>query len=72
METKLFNLQPCKAIWDHKLYDADPEGKLHFVISYFHEVCDGELNPELCLFRDETWFHLSRYVNSQNGWYWSA
>lgn len=49
-----------------QLYDADPEGKLHFVIRYLRGVCDGELNPELYLFRDETWFHLSRYVNSQN------
>jgi len=67
IEIKLLNLQPCKAIWDHKLYDVDPEGKVNFVISYLHGVCDGELNPELCLFRDETLFHLCRYVNSQNG-----
>jgi hypothetical protein len=29
-------------------------------------------DPELTFFTDETWFHLSDYINAQNNRYWSS
>ena len=35
-------------------------------------VEEGRLDPLLYFISDEAWFHLSRYVNSQNTHYWSS
>jgi hypothetical protein len=35
-------------------------------------VCDSVLDPQLTLFTDEAWFHLSGYANAQNNRYWSS
>jgi hypothetical protein len=42
-EIKLLNLRPCKAIWGHKLYVADREGKLPFVGLFLRY---GEIDPK--------------------------
>jgi hypothetical protein len=56
----------------HKHYDVDHYARLHFVNYYPHGVHAAAIDPTLCLFKDEAWFHFSGYVNSQNNRYWSG
>jgi hypothetical protein len=35
-------------------------------------VEEEEIDPQLTFFSDEAWFHLQRYINTENNRYWSS
>jgi hypothetical protein len=56
----------------HELKEPDKEKRLQYFRRFTHFIRGGiDILDEVCL-RDETWFHLSEYVNNQNSRIWSA
>jgi hypothetical protein len=39
---------------------------------FLQSVVEGEIDPQLAFFSDESWFHLQGYINTQNNRYWSS
>jgi hypothetical protein len=52
--------------------EDEDERRTHFCNWFLQAVHDRLLEPKLTLFTEEGWFHLSRYINSQNNRYWSS
>ena len=69
--TKLLKLKPYKTRVVHQLLPTDDAGRRNFCNWYLQAIHDGVVDPMLVFFSDETWFHLSGYVNSQNNRFWS-
>lgn len=70
--TRLLKLQPYKITAVQELKTGDPAKRLQFCEWVLKSVHDGEIDPYLIFFSDESWFHLSGYVNSQNNRYWNS
>jgi hypothetical protein len=45
---------------------------MHFCNCFLQAVYDDVLDPELPLFIDEAWFHLSGYTSAQDKRYYSS
>jgi len=70
--TKQLGLKAYKISVQHQLLPADFARRLDFCNWIRDEIFTGQIDPNLLLFSDEAWFHLSGYVNSQNNRYWAA
>ena len=46
-------------------YRTGHETRMNFETCYLHTMHDGETDPTLIPFSDETWYHLARYITSQ-------
>ena len=69
---KLLNCHLCTATVVHRLFHADCKTKFNFVNWYLHVTQAGEISSVLVLFSNETLYHLSECVNSQNDKYRSV
>ena len=56
----------------YETYDTVCKARLNLVNRYLQGVDDEELDLALVLFNGGDWFHVSRYVKSQNNTYCSA
>jgi hypothetical protein len=56
----------------HTLQPHDPASKVHFCGWFLQSVVKGEMDLQLALFSDKTWFHLPGYINTQNNRHWSS
>jgi hypothetical protein len=54
------------------LKEHDPVARINFCYWFLQSIHDGEVDPQLVFFSDETWFSLCGEVNSQNNRFWSA
>jgi hypothetical protein len=70
--TQLMKLRPYKRILIHTLQRRDHASTFHFRSWFLQPVVEGEIDPQLILFPDEGWFHLQRYINTQNNRSWSS
>jgi hypothetical protein len=73
--TQLLKLRPYKTtiiiIIIHALQPRDPASRVNFCNWFLQSVVEGEIDPQLTFFFDETWFHLQGYISTQNNRYWS-
>jgi hypothetical protein len=70
--TQLLKLRPYKTTAMHALQPCDPARMVHFCSWFLRSVVEGEIDPQLTFFSDETWFHLQGYISTQNNRYWSS
>jgi hypothetical protein len=54
------------------LRPRDPPSRVYFCSWLLQSVFEGEIDPQLTFYSDEAWFHLQRYINTQNNRYWSS
>jgi hypothetical protein len=67
------NLDPLKQQKStHALQLRDAACRVHFCSWFLQSVVEGEMDPQLIFFSDETRFHLQGYINTQNNRYWSS
>lgn len=52
--------------------EGNYERRMNFCNWFLWVVYDDVLDPELTLFTDDIWFHLSGYINAQNNRFWSS
>ena len=66
-----FNLHPYKVTVVHELKPADFDKRVQYC-DWFHRMIQRHSVKVLdrIFYTDETWFHLSGYVNSQNTRIW--
>jgi hypothetical protein len=69
--TLLLKFRPSRAIVIHTCLAAERTSRVHFCSWFLWSVVEGEIHPQLTFFSDETWFHLQRYINTQNNHCWS-
>jgi predicted transcriptional regulator len=55
-----------------ELRPADKEKRVKYCEWFLKKIVEGELDQTLYFMSDESWFHLSGHVNSQDTRYWSA
>jgi hypothetical protein len=55
---------PCNNVIQHS--------RVHFCSWFLQSVVEGEIETQLTLFSNEAWFHLQRYIYTQNNHYWSS
>jgi hypothetical protein len=51
---------------------AAPVSRLNFCDSLFRNIHDSTDDSQVIFMKDEAWFHLSRYINSQNTHHWDS
>jgi hypothetical protein len=56
----------------HALKEHDLVARKNFCNLFLWSVHNGEFDPQLVFFYNETWFSLRGEVNCQNSQYWSA
>jgi hypothetical protein len=72
MATQLLNLRSYKTTVIHPLQLHDPASRIPFCRWFLQSVVEGEIDMQLTFFLNEAWFHLQRYINTQNNRYWSS
>jgi hypothetical protein len=70
--TQLLKLRPYKTTVIHALHCRDPAIWVHFCSWFLQPVFKDEIDPQLTFFSDVVWFHLYRYINTQNNCCWSS
>jgi hypothetical protein len=70
--TQLLKLRPYKTTATHVLQPRDSAGTVHFCSWFLQSAVEGEIDPLLAFFSDETWSHLQEYINTQNNRYGSS
>jgi hypothetical protein len=68
----LLKFRPYKTTVIHALQLLYPASRVHFCIWFLQSVIEGEIGPQWTFFSDEVWYHLQRYINTQNNRYWSS
>ena len=66
------HMHPYRVSVVHALQPPDAPQRRQFCEWLFNEITMNGLNMDLFLISDESWFHLSGYVNSQNNRFWAA
>jgi hypothetical protein len=56
----------------HALQSSHPASRVHFCSWFLQSVPESEIDPKLIFFSDKAWFHMQRYINTQNNRYWSS
>jgi hypothetical protein len=64
--TQLLKLRLYKTSVMRAFQPRDPASRVHFCSWFLQSVVEGEIDPQLTFFLDEAWFHLQRYINTQN------
>jgi hypothetical protein len=72
MKTQLLKLRPYKTTVIHALQPCNSASRVRFCSWFLQSVIEGEIDPQLTFFSNETWFHLQGYKNTQNNHYWSS
>jgi hypothetical protein len=55
-----------------QLQEADVVKQVNHCMWLLNSICVGLIDPFQYIMSDESWFHLSGHVNSQNIQYWAA
>jgi hypothetical protein len=70
--TQLLKFRPFKTTAIHTLQPHDSASRICFWSGFLQSVVEGEVDLQLTFFSDEAWFHLQKYINTQNNHYWSS
>jgi hypothetical protein len=63
--TRLLKLIPYKTTVIHALQPCHPASRVHFCSWFLQSVVEGEIDPQLIFFSDESWLHLQGCMNTQ-------
>jgi hypothetical protein len=60
--TQFLALRPYKTTVIHDIQPRVPASRIHFCSLFLQSVVEGEIDPQLIFFSNETWFHLQGYI----------